>query len=394
MDLNAIFKAVLAPQELRGPGDALKDLALGDKLTGKVLSVENDGRVLVDLGRSRILAQISFPVKPGQVLDLQVVETGRILHFKAFGGESGTLAAPMPREDFSQVFTKTQLAQFERLLEQMMPSAGAGRHSEVVPADVLDALSQVRTLFETVPVERPMNQITQWIKTAVEDRGILFEKKLADLVTSQLSAPDQDAVLESDSPPAKALITRDIKPQLMILRDFLAQADDQVESALKLPPREADVLRHGVERLLQHVTQQQERAVVRWQGGETQQVFVHLWPFQKQHAPVELKVYYPKRRGGEDDRRQHHIALLLDMDRLGPIRVDLTLIEAQLHISFFVGSEEIKARFQDGIQPVKETLVETFPQLLVDIYVSREKIARFHEDDAKGATAGRVDIKA
>ncbi len=395
MDISTIIKAVSVSQELRAPGDAWKDLTPGDRLNAKVIRVESEGRVLVDLGRSKLLAQISFPVNPGQLLDLQVVETGRVLHLRALSGEDHTLAAPMPREDFSQVFTKDQLDQFCRLLERLIDSGADSRPSGGVPADILNAASQVRMLFEPVALEQPVDQIAQWIKAAVEDRGILFEKKLADLVSEATPESGRDPSVEGRSPrPARVLITRDIKPQLMILRDFLVGSGGQSQTALQWPSQEADSLRHGLERLVEHVTRQQERAVSRWQAGETQQVLVHLWPLEQQKAPVELKVYYPKRRDGDKGGRHHHIALLLNMDRLGAVRVDLTLVAGQLHISFFVGSEELKARIQTDIRSVKEALAGTFAQLQVDVYQSREKIAQFHEEDKKGAAAGRIDINA
>jgi len=192
----------------------------------------------------------------------------------------------------------------------------------------------------------------------------------------------------------KALITRDIKPQLMILKNFLTETGDLQETDIQLAPKEIAFMRHSVERMLDHVVQQQDRAVARWEAGETQQVMVHLWPLQEQNVPVELKVYYPQKRGSGESSRQHHIALLLDMDRLGLVRVDLAMISGHLHISFFVGSETLKEHFQNEIQSVEEALAGTFEQFQVDIFVSQEKIAQFHEEDTKGATAGRVDIKA
>ena len=394
MDLSAIIKAVLAPLESQPVGDFLKDLQPGDNLAAKVLSVQSDGRVLVDLGRSRVLAQIAFSVKPGQLLNLQVIKTGPVLHFRAENPENPLLKVPMPREDFSQVLTKSQQDQFVQLTTRLMAAAENSHPLEVVAKETLNAFSQVRALFEAVPIEQPIDQITQWIKAAVENRGLFFEKKLADMVSKPSFLSAQDKSIEGRSTATDTLITRDIKPQLMILKNFLTEAGDQQETALKLAPKEIEFMRHGVERMIDHVVQQQDRAVARWQAGETQQVMVHLWPLQEQHLPVELKVYYPQKRGSDESRRQHHIALLLDMDRLGLVRVDLAMISGQLHISFFVGSETLKEHFQNEIQSVEEALAGTFQQLQVDIFVSQEKIAQFHEEDTKGATVGRVDIKA
>jgi len=394
MDLSAIIKAVLAPLESQPVVDFLKDLQPGDNLTGRVVSVEDDGRVLVDLGRSRVMAQIAFSVKPGQSLNLQVIETGPVLHFRADSPENPLFKVPMPREDFSQVLTKSQQDRFVQLATRLVAATEESRLLQIVPRDILVACSQVRTLFENVPVEQPVDQITQWIKAAVENRGLFFEKKLADMVSQPFLICAEDKSMQGRPTVTKALITRDIKPQLMILKNFLTETGDLQETDIQLAPKEIAFMRHSVERMLDHVVQQQDRAVARWEAGETQQVMVQLWPLQEQNVPVELKVYYPQKRGSGESSRQHHIALLLDMDRLGLVRVDLAMISGHLHISFFVGSETLKEHFQNEIQSVEEALAGTFEQFQVDIFVSQEKIAQFHEEDTKGATAGRVDIKA
>jgi predicted amino acid-binding ACT domain protein len=394
MDLSAIIKAVMAPLESQRTGDFFKDLQPGDKLTGKVLNLESDGRVLVDIGPSRVLAQIAFAVKPGQLLNLQVVETGPIFHFRAESPEGAFLKVPMPREDFSQVLTKSQQERFVQLAGRLMAPTGNSHQHDAVSRNALNAFSQVRTLFEVVPMERSVDQTARWIMCAVEDRGFFFEKRLAELASKPSLVSTEDNSIEGRSAPATTLINRDIKAQLMIIKDLLTQTGDRLDPALKLAPREIEFLRHSVERLLDHVVQQQERAVARWEAGQTQQVMVHLWPLQEQRVPVELKVYYPPKKGGNEKSRQHHIALLLGMDRLGLVRVDLAMISEYLHISFFVGSEALKAHFQNEIQSVKEALNGTFQQLQIDIFVSQEKIAQFHEEDTKGATAGRVDITA
>jgi len=394
MDLTAIIKAVSAPLETRSLGDWLQDLQPGDKLTGRVLSAESDGRVLVDLGRSRVLAQIAFAVRPGQSLRLQVVETGPVLHFRALDPQGEPIYPPVSRADFMQVLTKNQQEQFVHLADRLMEPPEGRLEQEIMPREVLYALSQVKTLFEGVPMQRPVDQIALWIKRAVEDRGIWFEKRLADMVSKMSQKSMEGRPAEGSPAVTTALITRDIKPQLILLKNFLADTGDQPAAVLKLAPNEIDFLRHCVDRLLGHVDQQQERAVARWETGETQQVMVHLWPLQEQHAPVELKLYYPQKKGGGEGPRQHHIALLLNMDRLGPLRVDLAMIDGHLHISFFVGSEALRAHFQNEIQSVEDALAETFQQLRVDIFVSQEKIAQFHGEDLKGAAPGRVDIKA
>jgi hypothetical protein len=180
----------------------------------------------------------------------------------------------------------------------------------------------------------------------------------------------------------------------MILRNFLDQTVNSQKTIPRLTPKEVRFLHNCVHTLLDHVTQQQARAVARWESGAHQQVLMHLWPLQEERAPVELKVYYPPRKRAGGDSREQRIAILLDMSRLGPVRVDLSMIAGNLHIGFFVASEALKAYFQKEIQSVETALAGKFQQLQLDVYVSREKIDRFHHEDLDATASGRIDINA
>jgi hypothetical protein len=395
MDLSALIKAVLAPMETQVSGDALRDLKPGDQLAGRVLSVENDGRALVDLGRSRVLAQMAFAVKAGDLLNLQVVENGAVLHLRAEQPPSAAGKTAVPRFNFSQVLKPDQLDQLLAICDRLMAPPGPNHQVEAMPRDILNAISRVRTLFDAVDLEQPADKLSAWIKSAVEDPGLLFEKRLADTVSrssSQIHRMEAPAHESSELP--RVLISRDIKPQLMILKNFLNSIDDAPETLTRLSSKEAGFLRHCVDSLLDHVTQQQAHAVARWESGAHQQVLMHLWPLQDLRSPVELKVYYPPRKGAGDDSRQHRIAILLDMNRLGPVRVDLSMIAGNVQIGFFVVSEAIKAFFQRELHSVEKALAGKFQQLQLEVFVSREKIDRFHHEDRDAAASGRININA
>jgi hypothetical protein len=395
MDLSALIKAVLAPMETQMSGDALRDLKPGDKLTGRVLSIEGDGRALVDLGRSRVLAQMAFAVKAGESLNLQVVENSAVLHFRAERPTSATVKTAVPRSDFSKVLNPGQQVQFFNITDRLIASPDSSHPTEIIPREILNAISRVRTLFEGVALDQPADKLAVWIKGALEDRGLLFEKRMADMV-SRISSriPREVESNRASSELPDVLITRDIKPQLLILKDFLDQAGNSQETIPRLNSNEVGFLRNCVDKLLDHVTQQQARAVTRWESGAPQQVLVHLWPPQELRAPVELKIYYPPKKRGGDDTRQHRIAILLDMNRLGPVRVDLSMIAGNLHIGFFVVSEALKSYFQKEMQSVEVALAGKFQHLRLDVFVSREKIDRFHHEDLDVTATGGIDIDA
>jgi hypothetical protein len=395
MELSALIKAVLAPMETRAAGDALRELKPGDKLTGRVVNIEGGGRALVDLGRLRVLAQMAFDVKAGEPLNLEVIENGAVLHFRAERPHTPVAKVPVPLVDFFKVLTPVQRQQLFQLAESLMASSGSNLSAEAPPREILNALSRVMTMFESVPLAQSAEKLAAWIKSALEDRGVFFEKRLADMV----SGPDSQTLGETESGRQTAdrpdvLITRDIKPQLMILKDYLDQAGDTQMTGTRLNEKETGLLRHFVEKLLNHVNQQQTHAVTRWEAGAPHQVMVHLWPLQEAREPVELKIYYPPKKGDGTDHRQHRIAILLDMNRLGPVRVDLTMFERNLQIAFFVASERLKDDFQKELPSVEAALAGRFRHFQLDVFVSREKIQRFHTEDLDATVSGGININA
>lgn len=197
----------------------------------------------------------------------------------------------------------------------------------------------------------------------------------------------------SDPGRPEVITARDIKAQLLILKSFLNENDDSQLAALKLDAKTAGNLLQSVERLLGHVEMQQERVVVRHESGGGQQVLVHLFALAGQQRPLQLKVYYPDKRRGAGGDTPCHIALLLEMDRLGAVRADLALFAGQLQLHFFVGSDAVKRRFLEELHGLETALAPDFQSLRIDICVSREKISRFNQEDSDGLPAGRIDIK-
>ena len=195
MDLSALVKAVLAPMEPQAAGDALRDLRPGDKLTGRVVSLEADGRALVDLGRSRVLAQMAFAVKPGEPLNLEVVENGAVLHFRAERPQTSVAKIPVSLVDFFKVLTPIQQEQLFQLAESLTAPSGSNPSADALPREIINAVSRLMTMFESVPLDQPADTLAAWIKSTVEDRGVFFEKRLADMVPGM----DSRTLVEAES---------------------------------------------------------------------------------------------------------------------------------------------------------------------------------------------------
>lgn len=392
MDISTVIKAMPAPRENRTV-DSLVELKPGDQLTGRVLRIENDGRVLMELGGQRALARIGFSVKPGQILQLHVVETEKILHLQVDSSRSRTRShLSLPNADFSQALSFKDQGKFIGIAQRLMGGFLSSAMKRNLPKSIQNAMVQIKTLFEEIPMERSAEQIGQWLKNTVENRGILFEKKMADLLPETLNTQSPIRENNPQFSPVRILITQDVKSQLLHLKRYLAQTVGQDTVIEKLDSKEIQFLHRCVDRMLAHIEQQQNRAMARWEDGGNRQVFVHTMPMPNQSRPVQFKVYYPRKDGLSGDQRQHRIALLLNLDRLGDVRVDLAMADQYLDIGFFVENPGIQQFMAQHVKKVEASLTDHFDKIMINVVVSKKRIAQFETEDLSEGDDGRINL--
>ncbi len=392
MDIASIIKAVLTSGEDRSER-GIVDLQPGDRLTGKVLRVENDGRVLMDLGGSRALARVGFTVKPGKTLPLQVVENGAVIHLQIDATSTGgKISVPLPTSDFRKALPPSDQERLIGIVRQLMNQSAPLSSKHAMPDNVKNALARVVTLFEPLPVEHSVREISNWVKGAVEDSGLLLEKKLGEVVAENRAVSEPSGENAASVRSTRAIITRDVKSQLLLVRQFLQATADQMPMAEKIDVKSVAFLRHAVDQLLGHIESQQELALPRWADGDAHQVFVHTLHMPNQKNPLKLKVYYPRKKGPSESKGPHRITLLLDMDRLGPLRVDLSMQGKMLQIVFYAAHEKSLDLIGPEVHTVSDSLGGLFDHVAVDCFVSKRKITGFEEEDGRGAGGGRIDL--
>lgn len=435
MDISAIFKAVLAPGQERGR-DHFEGVRPGDQLTAKIVKIETDGRLLIDLGRFRALAQTNLQgdiqARPGQTLNLTVEKVGTPLQLRLTPEASAPTPKPLPEIGLTSLFTTKELHQaldairsVARFLQEPSDrSIGpGGTRSQLSPFD--NETGEARAAFRsagpsaaqprpngmtsgmrlTAPVQQALvhlglflakpgsdASVRQWIdalRIHLSESGHLFEAKLAEMTDPAVSAADKFS-----GEALQKMITRDLKPNLLMLKETFAARDGQVLSETAVAPKDIDILRRTVDRLLFHVDQQQERAVQRAGDQDLYQMFAHLVPVKDQPQPVRLKVYYPRKHAGGQGDLNHRIALLLHMDRLGPIRADVAMDGKRLSVRFYVRDQAVRERFDRHVSDMETALSASFEQVDITTTISREKIDQFDEEDHRGASVGRIDLRA
>lgn len=390
MDLSSIFQAVLETKR-DGSRFSLADLRPGDRLTGRVLQLETDGRVLIDLGRFRASARIGFPVTEGQILQLKVIQSDSTLHLQAQVEPGTPTQVSLPQLNFNQVFTPAQQKQWVGLMQRTAGAAKSGAADVITPSNVQHALTLVQSVFDAIPVEKPVLQLAQWLRSAVEDRGTFFETKLADMVTAGTTHADKAQTPDGER--VRRVIVQDLKANLLILKSHIQEVVAAQTGMEPLSFKELELMGRGVDKLLDHVTQQQERATQNWREGDSFQIITHMLDVKEQQLPVQLKVHHPKKGANQGEDAQHRVALLLQMNYLGPVRADLVMAGRNLKIQFFVQHEVVRQSFMEQSGEMADALKGLFDEVIIHTRVSETRIARFSQPERHGVSVGRIDIQ-
>ena len=363
--------------------DRFATLQAGDRIPARVLRLETEGRVLVDLAGRRTLAAATTELRVGQRLLLEVIDTAPQMLLRIVPpGRAGSgptaatlhLAMPPGSPGVDELTTTIQ-----RLVQTLGAAGGAGDDS----APVGQALERLGALFAPAPLADSTAALAQWLKTALEDNGLFLETRLGRLCTADRTPADA----------AAELLQRDLKAQLLLLRSSLAELPPDKFKAAQITAKQLTALKSVVHNLLGHIEQQQLQTVRHSAQPDNLQLMTYVLPTNDPQRPLQLKVFYPK-RGSESESHGHHcVALLLDMDRLGIVRADLTLLERHLQIAFYVGNEDLRDWLEPQVREVAAVLDDLFQQVQIGVHVSQSRIARFASEDDTDAV-GRVNIRA
>jgi hypothetical protein len=392
MDISAIIRAIASlpsEQDQR----SLSSLVPGEKLSGRVLHRQADGRVLMDLKGIRVHAQVGFVVEEGQILRLKVVESGPQVHLKVVDTSAGQ-SGPLLRGGFAGLLSPEQSRQWGAIAARIGARTAAADPQHSAIDRFISALGRISSAMAPLSLDRPSGLVAAQLRQIIQDNGVLFEKKLADIATAAGFDHGRGQRTAAAAERLPVLISQDVKPQLLLLKSILSSSASDLKTALGIDSKAAVFLHRAADRMLGHIERQQEQIAARAQPNEPLLLFGHMVSMQDQGAPVQLKVYYPKKGRPEGQPNRHRIALLLQMDRLGMVRADIAALDGTLHVHFFVQDEATAQRFRQNIETVRRPLGADFDEVVVKVLVSIDKIAEFHEEDRNDETPGRIDLKA
>lgn len=392
MDLAAIIKAVLniGPNQ---PNRTVPSLRPGDLLTGKVVKLFVDGQVLMDFGRFYARAQIDWAVQPGQLFALEVVESGTPLKLRVRDDVGQSAKPPIPPLDVRRAMTTADRQRLLVLMDRLVRSSDASMRRNPLPGRILDALSQLKTVLQPIPLSANghTDQIVRYLQQAVGGSGLFFEKEMAGVKTNADKSGSRPG--ESPEQPFRSVIANDLKAQLLQLKAFFAGPEGYVESLTDLSEKEVSFLKNSLEQMVTHLQDQQGRIVSRFGEKDPMLVITHHFYVEDQRQPVKLRIYYPKKGRKEKGAGLNRLAMLLNMDRLGPVRIDMVMLGDSLEVGFFVQSETVRRTLESAVDQVKDGLSKVYDRVRIVTRISEQKIAQFDREVPSGSGTGMIDIQ-
>lgn len=389
MDISSFIKSIANP-EIRKYFSGQEIIKVGDELTGKILDFKSDGRTLVDFGKFRALAEVSFPVSKSQVIHVKVAEIGEQIKLSLI--DPDTKKSIMTKNLISnlEIVSDDEFKRLQADIKQVLGRDANLVKGEKLPPNIKNALLNIHSHFEPLNISSNISKLIPQLKSYIENSGIYFEKKLENTIENILSSFEKISAKQlSQIPEIKDILNKDLKPNLVILKEFFSNKEIVDKSSEK---REIENIRSSIDRIINDIESQKNLAITRKESTDQTQVFTHTLNLNKDEQKAKLKIYYKKKKG--DLKKGIRLSLLLSMDRMGEVRTDFFNVKSDLNITFFVTNEKAKNIIEDNIEKIKQELSRIFGNLVINVIVSERKIAQFSSEDLALSNSKMVDLMA
>jgi len=365
------------------------ELRVGDRLVGRVLELKGSGKVFVDFGRFRAMADIGFPVRQGEVIHVKVMGKGAPLRLGLCAPEMKVPEKASKTNIMSEFPSRHLLKEFQSQTRHLLPDAGPDHRGKPGPLELASAVRNLVSHFEPMDMGKDVSQISGQLRKFIEDAGIFYEKKLEKMVEAFVQGKSElPARALSEISETRNIVHKDLKANLLVLKEFL----DAKDPALKtLDMKDPEGLRKTVEKFLEEITARQNDSGTR-SRSEPVQVYTYLLPMKELETDARVKVYYSKKKRSTS-KEGFRISLLLDMEKIGQIRTDFMLNGRSLTVDFSVSEFPIKEYVDDHIDGLKSVLGDIFENVSVNVALSERKISEFEFEDLTPLSTGLIDLK-
>ncbi len=381
---------VFLDSEVKKTGLGQEPLKPGDALRLRVIEILSDHRVVADFGKFQAKAEVTFPVQRGEELMVKVVEAGQQLRLSVIQAALTSADAVNRFPEQFKVLSDELFQQIRSVIQQAYNQTRDPGNTNNLPQSIVNALGLTHHHFAAVTLGDSISTLALELKAFIEDSGIFFEKKI-ETILNTLVESSQRLSLENlmHSPEIKEVFLKDLKPNLLLLKDFF---DSRVTSPPNADAKNMAKLKTAINSLLSEIDNQQNIAVKKHFHPEPFQILTFLLPLKENDQKAKVKFYYPKKQKNET-KNGFKVSILLNMDAMGEIRSDLYHLNNELNITFFVKDAETQTTIENHYSEIRTALDHVFEYLVLRTVISSKKISDFHQEDWLPSEDRRVDVR-
>ena len=355
-------------------------LQAGSVLRGEVLAIKTNGKVLIDFGQARVLADVQFPIKVGSFIKVRVDGIGKRLKLAQLPLRSEPARGSVKGSTSSLEHQAALLKNLVELLQRATTAHNGpkGVTAKSLPDSIQNALNALRTFLQPISIGGEIEIIAAQMKRWIENSGNQFEQRLIRLLTQHTANTDRHTAGQaSNHLNIREFIRTDLKANLLILKDFFERGG-QKEYMPDLSSKDLLEIRTNIGLLLEDMGDRLQ-SMLKDRGSE-HYLFSHLLNLIPKENRGLLQVKVPKRTqlaSGNEVR----LSLLLQLDRIGHIRSDLWLMKGGLRVTIAVADSGVKELIENNIKDLKFALNKHFGSLALDVKISETIEAEMKNGD-------------
>lgn len=406
----------------------------GDMVEGKVLRVFSQNQALVRLGGVEMLAFTESKLLAGQSIVGQVEKVSPSITVNLMRGES---AADVKKNALMRLLMPAKTPMGQALAKVVSLGGGGGLPPAIQKA--MDALSKNVASLMSADLE---NMTPEKVKDTIKKSGLFMEATLRAAAQGKMDKPAVRAALNADikamigrtlhaveeemnalmkraekheaQKPAAAPKERPAAPphQVYELRKTApaptpSKAETAPEAQKRLDPAMADLVkvRAAATQLREayaniELNQLLNSSAREREGAPAQPHTLYQLAFFNAVTPDTARVYVRPQRdkegGAEGEAREgRKIVFMLDMSRLGPVRVDVSVGSGYAKGTVYTVNESTARYLRDSLPSLLKPLEEAGFRAVFDVSAADEKFVTEQLENYTPITAkGLVDLRA
>jgi hypothetical protein len=389
MDISSLIKVIFDPQ-LNKSSWLPEIVRPGDVFSLKIIDIKDNQRALVDFGKFRAIAEIKFPVQIGAELLVEATDTEGQLRLRLVDPDSKVVSGSTNVIKNLEILSSDVFNKIQSDIEQAVRQVLDLPDNQVPPESIRKAMAALATHFASIDLNKAVTGWFPLFKSYVENAGFLFETKLMNIIHKfDEHQKSQLTKALADTPEIKQIFANDLKPLLLMLKEYLEAPDSNVKF---FGIKSLSILKNTLELLLTDIVNQQTRSIHKHELSEPYHVFSCSIPLKEKQQRAALKLYCPKKKKN-GSKAGFKISVFLEMERIGETRTDFFLLGKDLTITFFVKDNACKKQFEECFSEIRDALDPLFDYLVLKAVVSRKKIRDFHYEDLDLGMDRQIDLR-